>query len=362
MRIGVVGCGYVAGYHMPFIVKQKNVDRVIVTDVDAQKAERLAKRYGVEALPNFAAMLQSRCVDVVHILTPPKTHAELAIRAIEAGCHVFVEKPMALTVEEADAMNAAARSNRVKLCVGHSRVCAPLMLKARNLVESGKIGKVLHVDVSYNFDIATVFPAGTQSDAKMGWIQSLPGGVLFDLMPHPVSILLQFIKEPLHICATGGNNGSNTHGGLNEIRAFFIGTDVTGFLSVSLGARPDGLAVHLYGTKMTIHVHLPNMTLITCKQRKVPRAVSRVLENLEYATQLLSCTLINGFKSALGKMPAPDGIGSIIGRFYNSIETNTEPPVTGDDGREVVKVCTEILDGVRHAKNYIPHLIHSAPK
>jgi len=299
---------------------------------------------------------------VVHISTPPQTHAELAIRAIEAGCHVFVEKPMALTVEESDAMNAAAVKNHVKLCVGHSRLCAPLMLKARNLVESGQIGKVLHVDVSYNFDIATVLPAWANSDAKMGWIQSLPGGVLFDLMPHPVSILLQFIEEPLHICATGGNNGSNTHGGLNEIRAFFIGTDVTGFLSVSLGARPDGMAVHLYGTKMSIHVHLPNMTLITCKQRHVPRAVSRVLENLEYATQLLSCTLINGFKFALGKMAAPDGIGSIIDRFYHSIETNTEPPVTGDDGRAVVKVCTEILDGVRHAKNYVPHLIHSAQK
>ena len=119
-------------------------------------------------MPNFEAMLRSRCVDVVHILTPPKTHAELAIRAIEAGCHVFVEKPMALTVEETDAMNAAAGRNGVKLCVGHSRLCAPLMLKARNLVESGKIGKVLHVNVSYNFDVATVLPAPTHSDAKMG--------------------------------------------------------------------------------------------------------------------------------------------------------------------------------------------------
>ena len=127
-------------------------------------------------MPNFEAMLRSRCVDVVHILTPPKTHAELAIRAMEAGCHVFVEKPMALTVEETDAMNAAAGRNRVKLCVGHSRVCAPLMLKARNLVESGKIGKVLHVDVSYNFDVATVLPAGNAQRCKNGVDPELTGG------------------------------------------------------------------------------------------------------------------------------------------------------------------------------------------
>ena len=195
---------------------------------------------------------------------------------MEAGCHVFVEKPMALTLEETDAMNAAAGRNGVKLCVGHSRVCAPLMLKARNLVESGKIGKVLHVDVSYNFDIATVLPAGTNSDAKMGWIQSLPGGVLFDLMPHPVSILLQFIKEPLHICATGANNGSNTHGGLNEVRAFFIGTEVTGFLSVSLGARPDGLASARIWNEDVDPCSAPehdahNVQTETCSQSRIAR-------------------------------------------------------------------------------------------
>jgi predicted dehydrogenase len=362
MRIGIVGCGFVAEYHMPFIVKQKSVDHVIVTDPDTQKAKQIAKRFGVEAAPNLQTMLQSQRLDVVHVLTPPGTHAELAIRAIEAGCHVFVEKPMALTVDEADAMNEAARRHRIKLCVGHSRLCAPVMLMARSLIEGGRIGNVLHVDVNYHFDIASILPAGTNLDGKIDWIRSLPGGVLFDLMPHPVSILLQFIKEPLHICATGKNNGINSHWGLDEIRALVTGTEATGFLSLSLGTMPDGLTVHVYGTKMSIHVHLPNMTIITCKKRPVPRAVSRALENLEYATQLLSCTLVNGLKFALGTMLPPDGIASIIAKFYRSIETNTEPPVTGDDGSAVVRISTEILDQVTRAKNDISHLVSPAHK
>jgi predicted dehydrogenase len=362
MRIGVVGCGLVAEYHMPFIVKQKSVDRVTVTDHDAEKANQLAKRFGVEAVSNFQTMLRNQRPDVIHVLTPPKSHAQLAIEAIGAGCHVFVEKPMALTVAETDAMNRAVRRHQIKLCVGHSRLCAPVMLIARNFVEDGKIGELLHVDVSYHFDITTIVPAGTKSDEKIAWIQSLPGGVLFDLMPHPVSIMLQFIKEPLHICATGRNNGIHSRSGLDEIRAFFAGTDVTGFLSVSLGTKPDGLTVHLYGTKMSIHVNLPNMTIITCKKRHVPRAVSRALENVEYAAQLLSCTFINGFKFAVGMMPPPDGIASIIGRFYTSIETNTEPPVTGDDGSAVLRVSTEILDRAIRAENHISQLRRAAQK
>jgi predicted dehydrogenase len=225
------------------------------------------------------------------------------------------------------------------------------MLMARNLIDSGEIGKLLHVDVSYHFDIASILPVGTDRRGKSEWIRSLPGGVVFDLMPHPVSILLQFIKEPLHICATGRNDGNNAHWGLEEIRAFCVGTEVTGFLSVSLGTTPDGLTVHLYGTKMSVHVHLPNMTIITCKKRQVPRAVSRALENLEYAAQLLSCTLIYGCKFALGRMLPPDGIASIIAAFYRSIETDTDPPVTGDDGGAVVRVSTEILNRVMYPMN-----------
>ncbi len=356
MRIGLVGCGTVAEYHMPFIVRQKNVERVLVTDLDATKATHLAKRYGVAASPNIQTMLQSERLDVVHVLTPPQSHAELAIQAIEAGCHVYVEKPMALTVNETEAMNHAAQRNRVKLCVGHSKLCAPVMLKARDLMERGEVGKLLHVDVSYHCDIASIFPIAANNDERKIWIESLPGGLLFELIPHPVSILLQFIREPIRrICATGGHSG-----GLDEVRAFFAGTDVTGFLSLSLGTKPDGLTVRLYGTKMSIHINLPNMTIITCKKRHVRRGVSRALENLEYAAQLLSCTLVNGFKLALGAMLPPDGIASTICRFYRSIQTNTEPPVTGEDGSAVVRISTEILDRATRAKNAIPHPIQAA--
>jgi predicted dehydrogenase len=226
------------------------------------------------------------------------------------------------------------------------------MLTARNLIDDGKIGKLLHLDVSYHFDIATILPARPNSDEKTTWIQGLPGGVLFDLMPHPVSILLQFMKEPPRIIsATGGNNGIPSSWGLAEMRAFLEGKEMTGFLSVSLGTKPDGLTVRLYGTQMSIHVNLPNMTLVKRKKRSAPRALSRVLENLEYAGQLLSCTFVNGFKFALGAMPPPDGIASLIAEFYRSVEANTEPPVTGDDGAAVVRLSTEILNRLASSKN-----------
>ena len=70
----------------------------------------------------------------------------------------------------------------------------------------------------------------------------------------------------------------------------------------------------------------------------------------------------NRFKFALGAMPSPDGIASIFDRFYTSIETNTEPPVSSDEGSAVLRVCTEILDRTVQPKNDISHLTRAAQK
>ena len=81
--------------------------------------------------------------EVVHILTPPQTHASLALRALDAGCHVFVEKPMATSAQDAEAMLASARAKGLTLCVDHNRLFDPVVERAREMVERGTIGQVV---------------------------------------------------------------------------------------------------------------------------------------------------------------------------------------------------------------------------
>ncbi len=85
-------------------------------------------------------------VDVVHILTPPHTHAELAIAALENGCHVLVEKPLAMNTEEVDRISAAAAAARRSVCVNHSLLYDRFVSKALRLVRSGAIGVPLSFD------------------------------------------------------------------------------------------------------------------------------------------------------------------------------------------------------------------------
>ncbi len=91
-------------------------------------------------------MFSKEKLDVAVIVTPPATHSELAIRAMNYGCHVLIEKPMAVSVQEADAMIDAAKKNDVRLGVSWQNLFNPAVLKAKKLVDSGAIGDLLHVE------------------------------------------------------------------------------------------------------------------------------------------------------------------------------------------------------------------------
>jgi len=175
---------------------------------------------------------------------------------------------MALTLEEADAMIISAQKHAVKLCVDHTFLFDPNMIKAQRLVRKGMIGRVLHVEAFYGFDMGRLDGlAGLQTH----WLLHLLGGPILDLIPHPLAVLLSFVKEPVKVWAVLQSNGLLPESLPDELRVLIDGGDVTGSLAISLGTRPDCLSVNIYGTEMSIHVNMSNMTIITRKNRRIPK-------------------------------------------------------------------------------------------
>lgn len=347
MKVGLIGCGHIAEFHLPHILRYKSVEAVSLADINRQRTEEIAKRFKLSNVyTDFEAMLKEQRPEVAHILTPPATHAKFAIKAMDLGCHVLVEKPMALNLAEAEAMVAASRKNGVKLCVDHNNLWEPLMLRARQLVEDGKAGKVRHVDVYYHFDAKRIQHHNGTSDSRMNWLMNLPGGLVFDLLPHPVSILLHFLGEPEKISAVAKRNGILSGGLLDELRVLFNAAEATGTLSISLGIKPDCITTTIYATEMTIHVNLSNMTLVVRRNKDIPKKILRAVDNLDQAVQLLSSTVVNGLKVLMGKMPLPDDVGAVITKFYESVENGAESPVTAEKGRAVVKVTQQIAEQI----------------
>ena len=130
MTVGVVGCGHIARKHFAALRRLGDVRIIGVCDRDRGARDASARAAGAGAYGDLGAMLEGRRPDVVHILTPPQSHCELGLAAMRAGCHVLVEKPLAMTSGEADEMMRLARAAGVQLGVCHNFLFEPGVMRA----------------------------------------------------------------------------------------------------------------------------------------------------------------------------------------------------------------------------------------
>jgi len=142
VRIGVIGCGGIAtNTHIPNYLKIPGVKLVAVADVVEERAKGTAERFGAEGwYTDYEKLLDRDDIDGVSIATPPKWHTEVAIYAAKSGKHILCEKPLAMNVEEADAMVDAARKAGVKLMTGYQPRFGLECKKVKQVISNGVIG------------------------------------------------------------------------------------------------------------------------------------------------------------------------------------------------------------------------------
>jgi predicted dehydrogenase len=146
VRVAIVGCGGIAnGKHMPSLSKLENVELVAFCDIEVKKAEKAANEYGVKGADVYAdykELLKDSSIEVVHVLTPNDSHAEISVAALDAGKHVMCEKPMAKTSEEARLMLEVARRSGKKLTIGYNNRFRPDSQHLHQVCKSGDLGEV----------------------------------------------------------------------------------------------------------------------------------------------------------------------------------------------------------------------------
>jgi predicted dehydrogenase len=184
IRFGLIGCGRVAPRHAQSIAELPGAQLVAVADVVRSRAERFAKEYGAEPYQDYRYLLERKDVDVVCVCTPSGMHAQMGVDAAHAGKHVIVEKPMALTLPDADRLIAAARSARVELCIVLQNRYNPPMQDLRRLVDERRLGRRLLANV-------TVRWYRPQEYYEDGWhgTWAMDGGALMNQSIHHIDAL-----------------------------------------------------------------------------------------------------------------------------------------------------------------------------
>jgi len=337
MKVAIIGCGQISRVHISALQEIAGLEIGAVCDRDEWRAREVANLAGgAKAYDDWATLLQQEHPDAVHILTPPKTHAALAIQAMQAGCHVLVEKPMTVSLQHADSMIAAARENRVKLCTNHNYLFKPSIVKARRLVESGAIGQVVYVYSYYGLSGEGSSYAG--SAGRSHWAWRLPGGAFTNFLPHLIYLQLAFLQHVDAVAGVALSQEGKVGGPATEMTILLHGSSASGTMSISMRAKPYAKFVDIYGTKGIIHADLVGEVCTIHKDRRLPRMLSKALFNLENSVQLASGTATSIAKVALGGMKSAPGLRTLVREFYASIQNDSEPPVSGEEGRKMVGV------------------------
>ncbi|MDZ7711571.1 MAG: NAD-dependent epimerase/dehydratase family protein [Roseovarius sp.] len=179
IKVGLIGAGYIAGWHAAALRLVPGVRLAAVCDLSASAAEALAAAHGARAFASVDDLIASGEVEAVHILTPPDSHANLARKCLAAGLHVLVEKPVALSGIEAAGVAEAARAANRHFAAGHNFLGLPAYRRLKAQVEAGKLGRISSAEITW------ALPLGPLRSGPFGlWMLREPGNLLRELCPH----------------------------------------------------------------------------------------------------------------------------------------------------------------------------------
>lgn len=256
VKWGIIGCGDVAEVKSgPAFQKTKHSELIAVMRRDKEKAEDFAKRHKVPFFYDSAdALLKHKGINAIYIATPPSTHLEYTLMALDAGKDVYLEKPMARTFLEAKIIAESLKDTTCKLSVAHYRRKLPAFEKVQKLLAEGSIGKVLCADIQIlqprNSDII----ADTADNWRLNPEVS-GGGYFYDIAPHQIDLMYHYFGAIASVAgfSSAYNGTDGVADVVNGIIHFENGVQFRGIWNFAASAHNKKDECIIYGTNGSIH-------------------------------------------------------------------------------------------------------------
>lgn len=308
LRIGVVGVGFWGRNHVRVFGELSGVEVEALCDIDLERAKNVAAKHGV---PNYYRsideMLKHHQLDAISICTPSMNHAESAIKALEAGAHAFVEKPLAPTLEECVEIIDVANSSGRLIMTGFIERFNPAVRKAREFLELGEIGEVI---ISHS--------------RRIGWWPERIGdvGVVKDTAIHDIDLARYiFGDEPTAVYARGGRQRHSRAEDHVQAILSFGETEKTAFIEANWLTPRKKREMQITGSNGVITIQFLTQQLVMEKADIIIEPIIRWEEPLKLELSHFVEALSNGRKP---KPDAADGAKAvaIAEAILESIEKN----------------------------------------
>ena len=328
LNFGLIGCGRIAPRHAQSIFNLHDARLIAVADVIESRANRFSQEYGAEAYLDYRRLFDRKDIDVVNICTPSGLHAQMAIEAMQAGKHVIVEKPMALTLHDADKMIVTSRSEGVKLCVVLQNRFNPPMLDLRRVVDEEKLGRILLGNV-------TVRWYRPQEYYEDGWHGTLAmdGGALMNQSIHHIDAMQWLMGEVESVFAFSATLAHRMEAEDTGVAVLRFKNGALGSIEGSTITYPENLegSIALFGERGSVKVGG------TALNRKV---FWKIEGELEHEREFLS----------LEQLDPPSVYGSshhhVIADMIEAIMKDKDPLTNGAEGRKSLGLVLAIYESV----------------
>ncbi|MDX9975051.1 MAG: Gfo/Idh/MocA family oxidoreductase [FCB group bacterium] len=323
VRVGIIGSGFIGSIHASSVRQCPDAELVAISSPTPGRAEALAQKHGApQAFTDYRAMLHLENLDMVIVGAPNHLHCQIALDAAAAGKHVVMEKPMCLSLAEADRMIAACEAARVKLMYAEELCFAPKYVRMKQLLDSGALGKPTLLKQSEKHD---------GPHAEHFWdVDRSGGGVAMDMGCHAIAFF-RWLLNGANITSVYAQmntqvHGDKTKGEDNAILLLEFENNVVAMAEESwtkTGGMDD--RAEIYGSHGVAYANLLQGSSI----------VTYSAEGYDYAVEKAGTT--RGWSFTMFEEEWNYGFPQEIAHFVDCVQNDRTPLVTGHDGRAVLE-------------------------
>jgi len=350
IRAAIVGCGKIADQHAAALKRIPGCEIVGVCDTEELMAKQLCERFQTGSyFCDVNELLERTQPDAVHITTPAQSHFTLGKLCLQAGCHVYIEKPFTLNTAEAEQLIRLALENELVITAGHNAQFSHAARRMRELVRTGFLGgPPVHIESYYCYDLNDESYARAFLSDRGHWVRSLPGKLLHNIISHGISKIVEFLADTPEVIAHGFSSpylqNFNERDLVDEVRVIIHDRtgDVTAYFTFSSQMRPLLHQLRVYGPKNCLIADDDNQTLIKVNGARKKSYLEQFVSPCLLGRQYFGNSLYN-LKKFLTRDFHPDtGMRFLIRSFYHSIQISGPPPIPY---REIL-LTSRIMDSI----------------
>src|SRR5215472_12137064 len=350
LKVGIVGCGKIADDHCSQIQRIKGCEIVGVCDRELLMARQLSERFPVKAyFSDLTQMFSHAKPDVIHVCTPPESHFAIAETALEAGCHVYVEKPFALCLDDARELIALATRKGLKITAGHDDQFRHAARRMRALVHEGYLGGgPVHMESYYCYELGGSGYARALLADKQHWVRKLPGKLLHNVISHGIARIAEFVTgDSPEVIAYGFTSPALRSKGeseiIDELRVIISDQErTTAYFTFSSQMRPALHQFRVYGLGNGLILDQDQETLIKLRGNRFKSHLERFAPPVNMAGQHLANLRTNLGLFLRNDLHMKSGMKYLIESFYRSILEDGPMPIPY---REII-LTARIMDAI----------------